>query len=184
MRRVLTVVNRASPGPLLVRCAVFLGALGALAVALPSELFTSRAVVAIPLLAVWPAVAPRGRGATAVALVAVAGWLLATSMDGRQPRLLPLVTLAALVYLTHSLAALAAVLPYDVVVAPEAVVRWLARTGLVVVFATALAVAALGVAGVGVAGAGVGGTSLAAVVAGAAVALGLAALLAWLVRRR
>jgi hypothetical protein len=179
LRRMPTVVTRAAAAPLIVRCAIFLTALTALAVAVPTELVSGRQVLVLPLLALWPAVAPRGRGATVVALLTVIAWLGSTARYGEPVTLAPVVILSALLYAGHSLAALAAVLPYDVLVTAEALARWLSRTLLVVVFSSALSVLALMVAGVG------GGRPfLAAALAGAALAVGLAALLAWLVRRR
>jgi hypothetical protein len=178
-RQIQHVVTRATPAPVLVRCAIFLTALAGLLLAFPAELLVGRQIVVLPLLALWPAVAPRGHGATVAALVTVGGWVAATSWYGEPVRLLPLVTIAALLYAGHSLTALAAVLPYDVIVSVEALARWLSRTILVVVFAAVLAVLLLGAADLGGRGA-----LAAASVLGVAVALGLAALLAWLLRRR
>jgi len=178
-RRVQQVATRATPGPVLVRCAVFLIALAGLVVAFPGELLTGRRVLVLPLLAAWPALAPRGRGATIVALITAAGWMLATAGYGEPVRLLPLLTLATLLYAGHSLTALAAVLPYDVIVSLEALARWLSQTILVVVMAAAVAVFALMVAGLGE-----GRTIFAASLVGIAIAVALSGLLAWLLRRR
>jgi hypothetical protein len=90
-----------------------------------------------------------------------------------------LVGLAAALYLGHSLTALAAVLPYDAIVEPEVLARWLSRAFLVVAASAALALALL----VGSAVWG-GEPLLIASLLGLGVAVGLAALLAWLLRRR
>jgi hypothetical protein len=139
----------------------------------------TRAMLAlVALLAAVPVIAPGSRWVTVVALVAVAGWLAATSRYGEPVTAGRVLALGAALYLLHSLAALAAALPYDAVVAPGAVVRWLARV-LAVVLGTALLSAAVLV---GLAGAGDGGF-LAASFAGLAIAAGLAALLSWTARR-
>jgi hypothetical protein len=81
--------------------------------------------------------------------------------------------LATLLYLVHSLSALAAALPSDAVVAPEVGYRWLARALGVVLAAAVLSTATLaGLAGLA------GGRHVAASLAGLALAVALAALLA------
>jgi len=105
--------------------------------------------------------------------------VLSTAESGERIELWRLLGLAAFLYLAHSLAALAAALPYDAVVAPEVLFRWIARA-----LAVVLAAAALGVVLVAVAGLGGGRTLLAAALGGLVVAVGLAGLLGWLARRR
>jgi hypothetical protein len=89
-----------------------------------------------------------------------------------------LVTVAGLLYLAHSLAALAAGLPYDAVVAPEVLAGWLVRALLVVAASAMLALVVL-VFGEVVRGGGY----LAASLVGLVAATALAAVLAWLLRR-
>lgn len=173
-----TMVNRATGIPLLVRCAVFLVALIALVVAYPPAVVGSRAMVGLLLVALLPALTPRRVGATAVALVAVAGWVVATSGYGEPVVLWRLLTLAGALYLTHSLSALAALLPYDAVLAPEVVARWALRAVAVVLVSAVLAVLLLAVPG-----GPAGRTLLVAALGGLAVAVATAALLGWLQRR-
>lgn len=178
LRSIQTAIGRVTSTPLLVRCGVFLSALVALGVAYPVTAATDWWSLAPLSAAVLPAVAPRRGGVTAAVLVAVAGWLLTTSGYGEQIALWRLLTLAAALYLTHSLGALAALLPYDAVVAPDVVARWALRA-LVVVLASAV----LGVLLLSVAERSGEGTLLIAVLGGLAVAVAAAALLGWLLRR-
>ncbi len=174
-----TVITRATLEPLLVRIGVF-GALAfAVAVAVPFDLLVSRYGVPLLLVAALPAIAPRGAAPTLAMVGIVTAWVLTTSRSGERIELWRLLGLAAFLYLAHSLAALAAALPYDAVVAPEVLARWIARALVVVV-----AAAAIGVILVAIAGVGGDRTLLAAAVGGLVVAVGLAGLLGWLSRRR
>jgi hypothetical protein len=176
---VVQVVGRATPVPLGVRCGVFLAGLLAITVAYPGWVLFNRPGVLLLLLPVLPAVRPRGRFPTLVALVAVVGWLVATTAGAERVDLLGLLVLAAALYLLHSLAALAAVLPYDALVQPQVVARWVGRALAVVLGSAVLAIIVLAAAGRTGQGAG-----LAAALLGLGVAAALPGLLAWLWRRR
>ncbi|MGW0432998.1 hypothetical protein ACWDV4_10700 [Micromonospora sp. NPDC003197] len=174
-----TAASRMTLMPLLVRFGAFLTALGALLVAYPAQLLTTRLLPVLLVVALLPALFPRRAGTTIAVLLAVGGWVISTSRYGEPVVLWRLLTLAALLYLTHSLAALAALLPRDAIVAPAVPVRWVARalgvllaTGVLAVLLTTLAERTGD------------GTFLAVALAGLAVAVGVAALLAWLLRRR
>jgi hypothetical protein len=179
VRNARTVVVRATLAPLLVRVAVFACLAAAVAAAFPADVLLTRFGAPLLLVALVPAVAPRGAWPTVAIAAVVIGWVVVTSESGERIALWRLVALAGLLYLTHSLSALAAVLPSDAIVAPEVLARWVSRAAAVV-----LAGAVLGVLLVSVAGIGGGDTMLAAAVAGLAVAVAAAALLGWLVRRR
>jgi hypothetical protein len=179
VRNARTVVERATLVPLLVRLAVFGCLVAAVAAAFPADVLLTRFGLPLLLLAVLPAVAPRGALPTMAIAAVVIGWVVVTSESGERIALWRLIALAGFLYLTHSLSALAAVLPYDGIVAPEVLARWVARAAVVV-----LAGAVLGVLLVSVAGIGGGETMLVAAVLGLAVAVAAAALLGWLVRRR
>jgi hypothetical protein len=174
-----TVAARATVAPLLVRVGVFLSALLAFTFAYPAEILAGRPLLLLLLAAALPALAPRGAAPTLVVLAAVGGWLLSTTGYGEPIVLWRLVGLAALLYLTHTLAALAAALPYDAVVAPEMVARWVSRALAVVLGSAVLSVLLLFAAG-----RGGDDPFLVAALAGLAVAVAVAALLAWLLRRR
>lgn len=178
VRALQTMVHRATGAPLLVRCGIFLSALVALVVAYPLVVVTSKLLFALLIVALLPALAPRSVAATVTALVAVAGWVLATSGYDEPIALWRLLTLAGALYLTHSLTGLAALLPYDAVLAPEVVAGWVLRALVVVLASAVLAVLLLAV--VDRSG---DRTLLAAGLGGVAVAVGAAALLTSLLRR-
>ncbi|MFC8615155.1 hypothetical protein ACFT9M_01875 [Micromonospora purpureochromogenes] len=178
VRALRAAVNRVSLAPLLVRAGIFLTVLVGLLLAYPVEIFSARALLALTVVAVLPGVAPRRGWPTFAALVTVGGWVIASAGFDRPIALWRLLAVAAALYLAHTLCALAAVLPYDAVVDPDLVLRWLSRAGVVI-----LATAVVGVilAWLGEIGGGAG--FQAATVAGLLVAVGLSGLLGWLLRR-
>ena len=178
VQRIRTTVERCTPGPLLVRAGIFVTALGALLTGYPAALVASRLVLGLVLLAAVPMIAPRGRSATFVALVAVCGWLYATMAYEEPVTLFRLFGIAGLLYLMHSLAALAAVLPHDAVVAPEVLVRWIGRALLVVAVSAVPALVVVIIADP------LRGAYLLASLVGLVVAVTIAGLLAHLERRR
>lgn len=178
-RAARSAVGRVSAAPLLVRGGVFVTVLAGLLLAYPVQVLTGRPLAALAVVALLPAVGPRRVWSTFAALVTVGGWLLATEGYDRPIALWRLLAVAVALYLAHSLAALAALLPYDAVVDPELLVRWLTRAGAVL-----LASAVLGVVLMWLAGLGGDRGFLAATVAGLLVAVALSALLGWLIRRR
>jgi hypothetical protein len=170
--------NRITPGTLLVRGAAFAFAASALLVAYPGEILAvPGAVVGLVVCGAVPALAPRTRLTTLVLLLAVGGWIAATTAYAEPVTLSRLVALACLLYLVHTTTALAAVLPYDTVVAPAVLVAWLTRTVVVLALTAGFAVAAvLGVRAVGV------HAYLTAAVAGVLLVAALAGMLALLLR--
>ncbi|MEU5947405.1 hypothetical protein ABZ793_17810 [Micromonospora sp. NPDC047465] len=179
VRAVRYAAARVSLTPLLVRAGIFLTTLVGLVVAYPSQVLLGRPLLALVVVALLPALGPRRVWPTFAALVTVGGWLVATDGYGRPIALWRLLTVAAVLYLTHTLCALAAVLPYDAVVDPDVIVRWLARAGTVL-----LGAFVLGVLLVEVGGLGDGAGSQLATAAGLLAAVALTALLGWLLRRR
>ncbi|MDM4722523.1 hypothetical protein QTQ03_24100 [Micromonospora sp. WMMA1363] len=178
IRAIRSAAARVGPVPLLVRAGIFLTALLGLVLAYPSEVLLGRPLVALLLVALLPALSPRRIWPSFAVLVAAAGWLVATDGYGRPIALWRLLAVATLLYLTHTLCALAAVLPYDAVVDPGLVLRWLLRAGAVI-----LGAAVLGVLLVELSGAGGAPGIQAATVAGLVVAAAVTALLGWLLRR-
>ncbi|MGV9211335.1 hypothetical protein ACTFTM_05665 [Micromonospora sp. RB23] len=179
VRAAQDAVTRISAIPLLVRAAIFVTTLVGYAVAFPSEVLTGRPLLLLAVAALLPAVGPRRLWPTFAALVMVGGWLLAVDGYGRPVALWRLLAVAALLYLGHSLCALAALLPYDGVVDPGLVSRWLLRVAAVLLGTAVLGVLLLQVASVG----GEAGHQWVTVL-GLLVAVGVAALLGWLLRRR
>ncbi|MET8082693.1 hypothetical protein [Micromonospora sp. NPDC005194] len=179
VRAAQDAVARISAVPLMVRAAIFVTALAGLALAFPAEVLTGRPLLLLAVAALLPAVGPRRLWPTFVALVMAGGWLLATDGYGRPVALWRLLAVAALLYLGHSLCALAALLPYDAMVDPELVTRWLLRVAAVLLGTAVLGVLLLQAAGLG----GEAGHQWVTVL-GLVVAVGLVALLGWLLRRR
>ena len=179
MRALPAMIARAGPLPVLVRCAILLLTLVSFALAYPVGFFAGRGLGLLMIAAVLPAVAPRGPFPTLAALVAVGGWVLSTTWYGEPVALWRLLALTGGLYLMHSLCALAAALPFDAVVRPEALAAWVLRALGVVLASAVFAVVLLGLPPVA------GGDRTYPVVAlgGPALAVGAAALLAWLVRR-
>jgi LPXTG-motif cell wall-anchored protein len=141
-----TAASRITPATVLVRGSVSAFALLALLVADPTDLvLRPSAVAASVVLAAAPAVAPRTRLTTVVIFVAVLGWLAATTAYAEPVTWARLVTLACLLYLLHTTAALAAVLPYDTVVSPMVLAHWLTRTVAVLAVTAVFAVAVVAV---------------------------------------
>jgi hypothetical protein len=174
-----TAFDRATPIPFLIRCGVALCGLLAMAVAWPGSLISSQYVVPmLVLVAGYPAVAPRGRGATFSAMVVVAGWVIDTTAYDARVALWRVLSIATLLYIGHSLTALAAVLPYDAVVNLDMVGGWLLRALVVVLVSAVLTVVALGLSADLA-----GGAFLIATLVGLAGAVGATLLIARLLQR-
>lgn len=168
------MAERAGSGPLLVRGLLFAVTAVAVGLAVPSTLLLGRGALLVLGGAFLVTVAPRGRLVSFVLLATATSWLLSTIAFDDRITAWRLVSLAGAMYLVHTLAALAAVLPYDAVVPPGAVAAWLVRASLVAAVSGALGVVALVEAR-----RLVGPTYLAASVGGVAVV----GLLVWLLAR-
>ena len=178
IERTRTAVARATALPLLVRGGIGVAFVLALLVAWPAGLTSSRYVVLLALAGVYPAVAPRGRGVTVVVLTVVAGWVLDTTYYDARVALWRVLSIATLLYLGHTLAALAAVLPYDAIVNVDVVGGWLGRALLVVLISAVLTVLTLGLTAELA-----GGAFMIATLVGLAAAVGVTLLLGRLLRR-
>lgn len=177
--RAAYVLSRATAGPLLVRAGVFAVALAALVVAYPAEMRAGYFTGVLVILAGIAAILPRSPWVTVAILAAVSGWVVSTIWYEDPVELWRLIALASFLYLTHSLAALSALLPYDAHIPAEVTVRWLSRALAVVLGSAVLTVLLLSAADRG------GDRDLlVAALAGLGVAVGATALLAWLLRRR
>jgi hypothetical protein len=141
--RVRRVVTRATGWPMAIRFAIFLAALAAQAFAYPAQLLGGSPALVVVLLAALPAFFPRTLAVTVYYLVVVVGWVASTTFYYGVATLPRLIGMAAALYLVHSGAALAAVLPYDAVVSTTVVVRWGLRIGLSLVLSLGLSVAGL-----------------------------------------
>ena len=147
LERARVAIGRAMLVPMLVRLGIALCFVLAVNVAWPTAVVTSRYAPLLYVAAAYPAFAPRGRGTTAAVLVVVAGWIADTTWYDERVALWRVLAIATLLYLGHTLAALAAVLPYDAVVHLDVLTGWLLRAGTVVLVSAVLTVIALGLAG-------------------------------------
>jgi len=126
------IVARATAWPFGVRLAVYAAAFAAEALAYPPDVLDGVPLLTLVALAALPALWPRTAAVTVYWLLTIAGWVVATTVYLTAPTLPRLLGLAAALYLVHSGAALAAVLPYDAVVEPAVVIRWLLRATAVI----------------------------------------------------
>jgi hypothetical protein len=178
LERARTALSRLTMIPFLIRLAIAAAGLVAMSVAWPTTLLAGQFFLPIAAVAIYPALVPRGRGATVSALVTVAGWLVDTAGYDARVALWRVLAIATLLYLGHSLTALAAVLPYDAVVNFDVVANWLARSFAVVLVSAVLTVVALALT-TDLAG----GAFLIATLVGLAGAVGATMLIARLLRR-
>jgi hypothetical protein len=173
-----TALSRATVLPFVLRCGIALCGLIAMSVAWPTSMVTSQYSTLLMLVALYPAIAPRGRGATVAALVVVTGWLIDTAGFDSPVALWRVLTIATMLYIGHSFTALAAQMPFDAVVNLDVPGLWLIRTLAVVLVSAVLTVVVLGLS------ADLAGDAfLAATLVGLAGAVGATILLARLIRR-
>ncbi len=135
----VVAARRLGPGPMIVRAGLYLAGVVALVVAWPTNVIFGRWVLFALVIAAVPVLAPRTRLVTLTIMTAVVGWLAATTAYGEAAAYWRLVVLAASLYAVHTLAALAAVLPYDAIVSTTVLARWLLRAGLVVALTVVVA---------------------------------------------
>ena len=178
IERARRVAARATALPLLVRAGIGLSFVLALVVAWPAGLTASRYVMLLVLAGVYPALAPRGRGVTFTVLLVVGGWVLDTTWYDARVALWRVLSIATLLYLGHTLAALAAVLPSDAIVNVDVVGGWLSRALLVVLISAVLTVVTLGLTAELA-----GGAFVIATLVGLGAAVGVTLLLGRLLRR-
>jgi hypothetical protein len=135
---VIRRIRRTQPGPTLMRLIAGSMAMAALLIAAPpSAAQTSQAGLLVPF-AVVVVFYPRSRWVGITAIVAVLLWLLSTIAEVGPPPLWRVGALAAALYLMHTAAAVAAVLPYDAVVGRAVLLRWAVRAGAVTVASVAI----------------------------------------------
>jgi len=139
-RRWRAMLARTTPGPLLVRGAVWAAGIVAMLLAYPMVLMLHWYGLILIGLAILPALAPRSLIVTPVLVIISAGWVISPAMYGEPVTLWRLVALAGSLYLVHTAAALAAQLPYDAIVSAVVLLRWFARAGLVLAGTAILAV--------------------------------------------
>jgi hypothetical protein len=178
IERARRAAGRATMVPFMVRCGIALSLVLAMTVAWPASIAASRYLPLLLVVALYPAFVSRGRGATVAILVAVSGWIVDTTWFDARVALWRVLSLATLLYIGHSLTALAAVLPYDALVNLDVVTTWLGRALAVVLISAVLTVVALGLTS-----ALAGGAFVVATLVGLAGAVGATMLLSRLLRR-
>jgi hypothetical protein len=117
---------------------VFATAAAALWAGTPSEIASPRLIAPIAVVALIAALFPGGRAITAVMLLAVGGWMAGTLALGEQITVAGAFGTACVLYLLHSSAALAAMLPHDAIVDTAALLRWAGRAGMVLAASAAV----------------------------------------------
>jgi hypothetical protein len=142
--RVRDMTERAAAGPLMIRAAVALFAALSLVLAFPSEVMRNfAAIVLAGIVALLPAVFTRSRLVGLAVFACAFGWILGKFVYGESVSVPRLIALSTTLYLMHSLAALAAVLPYDAIVSPGVLSGWLLRAVAVVAVSALVSVAML-----------------------------------------
>ena len=174
--------RRTTAAPAVLRLGAAVAAFAGLLVALPTALTSGRLLVyLVPvalLLAVGVGLFPGSRWVAFVQLVSVGAWVVAGVAFGDPASLFRIGLLGALLYLTHTAAAFAAVIPIECVVATGVLLRWALRQALVLVGSLTI-----GLAGLAVARLIPPTPSLIGVFVGAVVAAALGATLSLLARR-
>jgi hypothetical protein len=136
--------GRAAAGPLLVRAGVAVFAALSMVLAFPGEVMRNFAAIAVAgVVAVLPAAFPRSRLVGLAIFACAFGWLIGTIVYDETIQVPRLIGLSSALYLMHTLAALAAVLPYDVVLSPGVLTGWLVRAAGVVAVSALVSIALL-----------------------------------------
>ena len=176
------MAGRASAGPVLIRLIAILAAVGAAVIAAPPVLLGPR----LPAFAIVAGVAsglvgfiPRTRWVGSYLLGVVVLWLVATIGYGVGTDLARVGGLATCLYVTHSAASVAAVLPYDAVVPGRVLRRWAGRVATVLVVGVGV-----GVGGMALVGLLTEIPSVVGPIVGSVVAAVLVGVTAWQLRRR
>ncbi|MEV8511248.1 hypothetical protein [Dactylosporangium sp. NPDC051484] len=142
--RARDMAGRAAAGPLLVRLGVAVLATLSMVLGFPDAVMRNLVAIAVAgVVALLPAVFPRTRMVGLAIFACAFGWLIGTIVYGEPISVVRLVALSSALYLMHSLAALAAVLPYDAVLSPGVLAGWLLRAGGIVAVSAIVSVALL-----------------------------------------
>jgi hypothetical protein len=131
IERVSTMFGRATVAPMLVRGTILLAAVVAMALAFPPSRLASPVAIVLILASLLPALLPRGPAPSIAITLAVVGWLINTALGEASIPVWHVSALAIALYVVHAGAALAAVLPYDAVVAPGTFRPLVIRAGIV-----------------------------------------------------
>ena len=133
MIRALHRLTRTAPGPLAVRTVVYFAAVAGLWIAAPTAFVSFRLMLLIAIAAALPALLPGGRAVGVTMTFIIGMWAVATLVFGEPATPGRTFLTACALYVTHSAATLAAMLPYDAIVDNQVIIRWAGRTAMVVI---------------------------------------------------
>jgi hypothetical protein len=173
MTKFLETLSRVTAATVLLRGVVFVFTLIAGVYAIPSFAFQPRLIVLAVVAAIAVAAGPGTRIVSVVLTIMVLGWILGYLGRLSELSALQVVFFGSALFLAHTSAALAAVVPTDAVVSPEVLVRYFGRAFAIV--AGSAVVALMLILGASMA-AGFNGTFVASLVglaAGAALVVAL-----------
>lgn len=178
VERASTAIEQATAGPIVLRATLVVSALAGFGVTWPiRDLFTTVLVLPI-VLALGVGMAPRSFTPTATIIAMVLGYLVNIA-GGASPDAWRPITAAGLIYIVHTGAAFAAVLPFNTVATPGLYLPFVLRTAAVIAINVVIGFAILAVPGV------VGDHRLvSAAVAGMVAMVGVAGYVAYLGSRR
>jgi hypothetical protein len=146
VERATTVIEQATAGPIVLRATLVVAALAGFAVTWPlHDLLTTVLVLPI-VLALGVGLAPRSFVPTATIIAMVLGYLVNIG-SGASPDAWRPITAAGLIYVVHTGAAFAAVLPFNTVATPGLYPPFVLRTVAVVAITVIVGFAILAVPG-------------------------------------
>jgi hypothetical protein len=144
VERATTVIEQATAGPIVLRATLVVAALAGFAVTWPTrDLFTTVLVLPI-VMALGVGMAPRSFAPTATIIAMVLGYLVNIAGGGSPDAWRP-ITAAGLIYIAHTGAAFAAVLPFNTVATPGLYLPFVLRMAAVIAITVVLGFAILAV---------------------------------------
>ncbi|MEQ7004729.1 hypothetical protein ABN028_00890 [Actinopolymorpha sp. B17G11] len=126
--------RRVTLGGLALRLLGWVAGAGALLLAMPGRAYSLAPALVVVVAVVVPLVTvvlPGRWPVLALELLAVGGWVAGTATSEARVAFLPVLALAAALYVHHSASGFAAAVPLNVRFLPGVVRRWLVRTGAV-----------------------------------------------------
>jgi hypothetical protein len=138
IERLSRTLRRGTPGPIGVRLCVALFGLAGVAAGSSAEVLRSGSIVGLAAVVLMPALLPRGMWPS-LAIGTMVGWYLVESSTTGHVDAWRTLIVAACAYCVHTGSALAAVLPYDAVVAARVFGPWAQRAGGVILVTVAFA---------------------------------------------
>lgn len=173
------VIRRVTLEALLIRGVVLITGVLALLMVTPADLRGVLVIVGLICVALLPAILPGSWLVLVLEIAVVLGWIVQTTVLDTPVAWFPLAALATLLYLHHTAAAFAAVVPLDTQLPINVIGQWFTRAipaivgGIIVAVAAVILPSELS-----------GSSTLIATLAGVALAVVIAGLLAWLLHRR